>query len=218
MSLGITVNEQVSIPAWVTDLKTFCRWTRSADYPERGRFAYLGGELWMDLSMERQAHNQIKTCTGAVLTLLAKQEETGLYYGDGMQLLNPEAGLVTEPDGMYVSYRNLEAKRVRLRRGDESLEVLGSPDMTLEVVSSTSVLKDTKLLPRLYWEAKVAEFWRVDSRLEEPELDVFRRSSSKYVTVRKNAGWVKSKVFGKEFRLVRRAGPHGVSDFTLEVR
>lgn len=206
------------IPAWVSDLQSFVRWTHSRDYPEHGWFAFLGGELWMDLSMERMTHNQIKTKTNAVLTLLAEDDESDLYYGDRMQLLNAAAALVTEPDGMFVSYKTLRAKRVRLRRGDDSLEVRGSPDMVLEVISTTSARKDTKLLPRLYWKAKVQEYWLVDGRLKDPELDILRWGKSKYSKTRKDAGWVKSGVFAREFRLVRRPGAERLSTFTLEMR
>jgi len=38
-------------------------------------------------------------------------------------------------------------------RGDDSIEILGSPEMTLEVISPTSVEKDTVHLRRLYWKA-----------------------------------------------------------------
>jgi Uma2 family endonuclease len=226
----IVIDEQIRIPTWVADLDSFRRWAHSRDFPERGRFAYLGGELWVDLSMERLIHNLIKTAVNCVLAslakgevsrvlaALAKMERLGLYLGDGMLLTNPDAELSTAPDGMFISTASLEKKRAQLRKGLDSLEVLGSPDMVLEVISPTSVKKDKVLLRRLYWDAGILEYWLIDSRLAEPRLDILRRDRSKYTQVRAHAGWVKSKVFGKEFQLAQHEASPGVPDFTLEVR
>jgi Uma2 family endonuclease len=90
--------------------------------------------------------------------------------------------------------------------------------MVLEIVSPTSVKKDTVRLPRLYREAGIQEYWLIDSRVAEPCLDIIRAGKLKYRKVRKDDGWVKSVTFGKEFRLLRRDTGFGVSDFTLEFR
>jgi Uma2 family endonuclease len=218
MSIGITINEQVRIPPWVDDFDSFQRWSQSPEYPEHGWFAYLGDVLWMDLSMERQVHNQIKTKTNAALSLLTEREETGIYYSDRMQLSEAKLNLLTEPDGMFVSYPGLKSGRVRLIEGDESTAVFGSPDMVLEIVSPNSVEKDTELLPRLYWEARIAEYWLIDSRAANPQLEILRRGRSKYLPTRSDDRWVKSSIFGKEFRLGRRPGVGGVSILKLEMR
>lgn len=226
----IVIGEQIQIPGWVVDFETFRRWTHSPEYPERGQFAYLDGTLWVDPSMERLNHNQIKGECGRVLTTLAKgeisrvlrglakTERRGIYLGDRMLLTHPEVELSTEPDGMFLSNNSVAGGLVLIEDGDDCCEVVGTPDMVLEVVSATSEEKDLVLLRRLYWEARIPEYWLVDSRVEKPELDILRHSKSKYIKTRKESGWVRSAVFGKEFRLVHRAGQHRVSDFTLEMR
>ena len=135
-----------------------------------------------------------------------------------MLLTNLEVNLSSEPDGMFVSNQCFEEKRAVLIEGDESLEVVGSPDMTLEVISPTSVGKDTVDLRRLYWEAGVKEYWLVDSREKSFSFDILRHGAAKYIATRKQAGWVKSQVFGREFKLTRETTKHGVSKFRLEMR
>ena len=147
-----------------------------------------------------------------------KAEKSGLFLVDRMLLTNLDVDLSTEPDGMYVSNECLEEGRAVVNEGDEAIEVIGSPDMTLEIVSPTSVEKDTVHLRRLYWEAKVREYWLVDSREKSFSFDILRHTSAKFVAVRKQQGWIKSQVFGREFRLLRETSALGVSTFTLEIR
>jgi Uma2 family endonuclease len=215
---AIVIGEQVRIPAWVVDLDSFRRWARSEEYPERGWFSHLNGELWVDLSMDRLAHNQIKGAIGTGLTLIVKENRLGFYLGDRMLLTHLDAALATEPDGMFVSNDSLGAGRVLLEEGDETLEVLGTPDMVLEVVSKTSVQKDTVVLRDLYWRAGVAEYWLVDSRAEAPQLDILRHTASKYAITRRQGGWVKSGVFGRSFKVTQAPSAHGVSEYTLASR
>src|SRR5262249_37330292 len=102
--------------------------------------------------------------------------------------------------------------------GDDSLEVEGAPDMVLEVVSATSVRKDTVELRTLYWAAGIPEYWLVNPLGETLEFDILRRTARGDVPVRKQAGWVKSGVFGKSFRLTRSVDATGLAGYPLEVR
>src|SRR5256885_8764701 len=60
------------------------------------------------------------------------------------------------------------------------LELEGTPDMVLEVVSESSVQKDTKRLRQLYWQAGIREYWLVDAR-REPDRKSTRLNSSHLV-------------------------------------
>jgi Uma2 family endonuclease len=42
------------------------------------------------------------------------------------------------------------------------IDVEGPPDLIVEIVSDTSVAKDTRRLPEAYFRAGVAEFWLAD--------------------------------------------------------
>lgn len=214
----ITIGAPVRIPGWVKDLASFRRWARSGSFPDHGWIAHLGGELWVDLSMERAEHNQAKGAVNGTLNLLCEQEDLGSYFGDRMLLTNEAAGLSTEPDGMFVSHASLASGKVILAEGDQALEVEGAPDMVLEVVSETSVEKDLDELFQRYWRARIAEYWIVDVRGGTPRFEINRRGPSKYGAARPQDGWVRSRVFQKSFRLVRIVRPGKLSRFRLETR
>jgi Uma2 family endonuclease len=211
---------RVRIPAWVKDLESFCRWTDSSDAPSRGWFSFPDGELWVDLSMEEQNHNQVKGVFAIVVGGLVLAARLGRYFHDRMRLSNAAAGLATEPDGTFFSWATLQAERVQLvpGSGENPVRSEGTPDMVLEVVSVTSVEKDLQQLPRLYYRAGIPEYWRVDPRGGRMRFEILRRGPRGYVSTRKRGGWVKSGVFGRSFRLTQRTGPDGHPEFTLDVR
>jgi Uma2 family endonuclease len=213
----VTESPGIAIPT-ITDLDAFRRWAFSPEFPQHGWFAYLDGRLWVDLSMEKAVPNLIKSCFCAYLTILVNDNELGMYFGDRMLLTNRSAKLSTEPDGMFASYRSVRSRRARLEKGKDAPELIGSPDMTLEIISRASAKKDKILLPPLYWNAGVREYWLVDSREEEPQLHIYRRGPQKYRAVRNVVGWVKSAVFGQSFRLVRRDTRHGLVAFRLVMK
>lgn len=212
-------DQDVRIPKWVGDLAAFRRWAKSDDFPEHGWYAYLDGELWVDPSMEKLSHNQIKTEVSNVLGPLTKQNQSGLFIGDRMLLTHIETGLSTEPDGMYLSYETLKSGRAVLEDAEESLEVVGVPDMVLEVVSRTSRKKDTVVLRDLYHRAGVLEYWVADSRAKSFAFDILRRERATYEPVPVDPdGWITSGVFGRAFRLIRGTDPLGMPDFRLETK
>jgi Uma2 family endonuclease len=151
--------------------------------------------------METLLHNLIKGQIAAVLTLLVSGR-IGLYFGDRMRFVNVDADLSCEPDGMFVSHEARKAGRVSWQKGAASLEVIGSPEMVLEVVSSHSVQKDTVVLRELYHAAGIAEYWLVNPLSGRLSLEILRRTAKGYVLGRRAGGWVKSSVFGKSFRLM----------------
>jgi Uma2 family endonuclease len=146
MTVVIQPEQAAQAPDWVRDLSSFRRWAKSDDFPRRGWYAYLNGGLWADPTMETLEHNKLKIKVGSVLTALVEDSDIGQFLGDRMLLTNAAAGLSTEPDGMFVSYEAIRSGRARLTEGTDSLELEGSPDMVLEVVSPTSVKKDTVIL------------------------------------------------------------------------
>jgi Uma2 family endonuclease len=214
---AIVFPEKLRIPA-INNLNGFRRWARSDAFPSHGWFSHLAGDLWVDLSMEELVHNLIKTCISTYVTLLVNEGELGPYLGDRMLLTNVEAELSTEPDGMFISHESLRTGIAKLRRGKRSVEVIGTPDMALEVISPSSVDKDTVSLMQLYWLAGIAEYWLIDGRQESPRLEIFRRGKSKYNPAPHADGWVKSTLFGKSFRLVWRNAANDVPIYTLEVK
>src|SRR5262245_5497730 len=131
----IVIEDKVRIPAGLDSLEAFRRWARSDDFPERGRYAYLNGELWVDLSMEQLfSHNLVKTQFTIDLGSLVRAAGLGYFFSDGTLLSSVEADLSTEPDGTFVSYGAIRDGRVRLTEGSTEgyVELEGAPDMVLE--------------------------------------------------------------------------------------
>lgn len=214
----IVINGSVHIPPWVTDHDSFRRWAFSDEFPERGRYAFLGGTLWVDLSMETDIHNQIKSVITIVLGSIVLNEALGRFYVDGMLLTDRTIGLSNEPDAMFVSNTSLEKGIAALKMGDRSMELTGAADVVLEVVSKTSIEKDLVDSMDLYAKAGIAEYWLVDSTVESPELIIMRLVAGKYVAARRHDRWVKSNVFGRSFRLTSKLDARGMSQFHLETK
>lgn len=221
MNTVVVGADSVHIPAWVVDLETFRRWVHSDEVPEQLRVCYLNGEVWVDMSNEQYiSHNDLKTDVNAVLRILVRTEGLGRYSSDGMLLTNLEANLSAGPDGVFVSHETLASKRVRLVEGKKEgyVELEGTPDMVLEVVSAGSAKKDKVTLRDLYGKAGIVEYWLIDARGEQIEFDILRHTAKGYVAARKPGGWVKSAVFGKSFRLASQILPDGNPEYALEVR
>jgi Uma2 family endonuclease len=215
----VVVADQVRIPSWVNDLESFSRWNWSNDYPERGWVSFLDGEIWVDTHMEQLfTHNRVKTCFTIALGGVAESEERG-YSSDRAFLSNEGAQLATEPDDTFCSFAALDGKRVTLVEGVEEghVEIEGTADMVLEVVSTRSVRKDTKVLRGLYWTAGVPEYWLVDARKGPVQFDLLRWTPRGYTATRGKQNWLKSKVFGRSFRLETKADRLGNPQFFLRV-
>jgi Uma2 family endonuclease len=210
----------VTVPSWVTDLESFRRWARSDHSPEKGRIGYLKGEVWIDMSKEQLfSHSQVKGEIHRVLANLVKTGKLGLLFPDGILLSNVDADISCQPDVTFVTHEGLQ-DRVRLLEGaDEGfVELEGSPDMVLEVVSRSSVHKDTVQLRQAYHEAGIREYWLVDARSEPLKFDILRYTARGYSATRKKDGWLRSTVFGKEFRLLCQPDERSQPDYTLEMR
>src|SRR5688500_13238325 len=160
----VIIEDTIRIPDSVTALDSFRRWVRSEEFPQKGRISFLNGEVWVDRSPENLfSHNQVKGEIAIVLGGLVKSARLGRYFHDRTLLSHTDAGLSTEPDGLFISNATFKSGRIRLdRRIEESIEIEGTPDMVLEVLSKSSQRKDTVILRDLYWHVGIPEFWLVD--------------------------------------------------------
>jgi Uma2 family endonuclease len=98
---------------------------------------------------------------------------------------------------------------------DGFVELAGSADMVLEVVSKNSVTKDTRTLRDLYWKAEVPEFWLVDARGSVPFFEILARADDGYQASPGPVGWQKSKIFNKSFQINKSTNPLGHPLFTM---
>ena len=211
----------VHVPESVRDLASFRRWACSDEFPETGRICFLDGEVLVDMSREQLfSHNQTKHEYGRVLGTMTKSDRLGRYFPDGVLVSHVAANLSVQPDGTFVSRRSLRAGKVRLVEGvtEGFVELEGTPDMVLEIVSASSVTKDTGTLMDLYWRAGILEYWIVDARGDRLSFEIFRHTPDGYVATRRQGGWVRSRVFVKSFQLTRRKDELGNPEYTLSVR
>lgn len=221
---GLTVvfnDVKLRVPRWVVDLGSFDRWSDSEGFPEDGDIWWLCGEVWADMGMEQIfSHVDLKGAIFAVLYLLVKEQALGKMLTDGARLRNPLADISGKPDGMFFSTSTLESDRIRLRRGARGgfVVVEGSPDMVLEVVSDSSVEKDTVVLMDAYWKAGIPEYWLVDARGDQLRFDILRHRPKGYKRSANKNGWMTSQVFSRSFRLTVKVDRAGRPDYSLDVR
>lgn len=212
----------VTIPETAHTLDGYRAWVRSDDFPERGEISFLDGEIHIDMSPEKyQSHNQVKAEINHVVYELVKECDLGNYYPDGAWLTNEAAGLSTEADASLATWDTLRSGRVNFvpsKDDDDSIEMQGSPDWVLEVVSDSSVRKDTKRLPSLYHRAGIREYWLIDARGDDVLFTIFHHEPECYAAANDDDGWQTSRVFGRQFRLERKRDQVGGWRYTLLVR
>ena len=216
----VFVQGQVIIPAWVEDLDSFRRWRLSDEAPDGGEIAFLDSYLWVDLTMEEfLTHNQVKAAYDFAIMSIVIAASLGRYVPDRMIFTNAEANLNTEPDGLFFTWETLRSGRLRLvqRESQGVMELEGTADLVLEIVSKTSVRKDTVLLRDLYFKAGIQEYWLVDVRDGAMKFEILQRTPEGYVAATVTDGWIASKVLCKKFQLQKKSDPLGHPQFVLAV-
>jgi Uma2 family endonuclease len=211
----------VSIPAAAHSHDGFDRWVTSDEFPDRCRATWIRGEILIDMSPEEiQSHSRLKTEISRVLATFIKKHRLGQYYSDRTLLSNDDADLSTEPDGMFVSTDSMKARRIVFvpteNDADRYLSLAGTPDWVVELVSKSSVIKDTRLLKRAYLKAGVPEYWLIDARKQEMAIQVFTFAKSGYKAVPVKRGRWKSSLFRVEFHLYRERDEFGYWEYTLD--
>jgi Uma2 family endonuclease len=217
----ILIDGEILIPGWVVDHESYRRWARSDEFPERGRFSFIDGMIWVDRTMEEFfSHNHVKTVFTGVLGPLVWNADTGYFGCDGNLWSHAEAEISTEPDSMFFTYEALQSGRVRLVEGAKRgyVEVEGSPNMVLEIVSDSSVKKDTQVLKEKYAKAGVDEYWLVDARGTELLFEIWRLRDAQYVPTQSDNGWLTSAIYGHAFKLEQGKDRLGHPRFQLMVR
>lgn len=213
---------EFEIPGWVTDFRSFVRWTDSEDFPTLGRFSFIHGKVWMDLSMEELfTHGRLKVRVTSAFESIATSLNLGYVFSDRTRFHNLINGLSVEPDVLFFSFDAVREGRVRLTEGAEEgyMSIEGSPEVVVEIVSMSSVTKDTDVLREAYFEAGVSEYWLIDGRRSAVSFDILKRGPRGYTSTRAHAGgWLKSNVFGRSFRITQTTDPLGNPQFTLEHR
>jgi len=188
----------------------FRRWAFSGQYPDYGKVQYVAGEIFIDMNSESiNAHAKVKLEITSRLDRLVNENNWGIVYPDGTLIVCEPADLSNEPDASFCAWETLKSRRVRetnLDGGDEGekLALYGSVDWVLEVLSPSSVRKDTVVLRDKYFRAGVREYWLIDARRTVIDFQILNPGRSGFEAQPRRGGWSSSSVFERRFSLQRR--------------
>jgi Uma2 family endonuclease len=212
----IVLEDGIEIPLGIRSLSDFREWARSDEFPERGRIDYIRGRIEVDLMVENLFyHNSPKSEVFGVLWLRNREQNLGRVFSDRARLSHPAADVSAEPDVLYTSFDSIKAGRVKFipAKSDDPesfVEIEGSPDWVCEIVSDSSVRKDTLRLAEAYFAAGVREYWIVDARGEALRFTILHRGENAFVAADPDAdGYQSSTVFARRYRFSRDRGPDG---------
>jgi Uma2 family endonuclease len=213
----------IRIPVSAATLAGFRAWVLSDAFPEYVRAAFIGQEIHLDMSKEElETHAAVKAEVCRVLLTLNHELKLGKFYLDGPLVTNEAAGVSNNPDATFVNRASIQSQRVRLvpREGEQGqyLEIEGTPDWVLEIVSDSSVQKDTQRLRAAYHCAGIREYWLIDARGEAIVFQILHWRKTGYAAAPHRGGWQRSRVFGRSFRLQRQRDDLGLWEYTLEVQ
>jgi hypothetical protein len=214
------IEDDVVVPGWVVDFDDFDAWVCSDQFPRRGLVSFLDGVIGVEHAMGDYANNQVKGQFAIIHGGLVLSLGLDDYFHNRFRLRHAAARMSHEPDGMFVSYSVMRTRRARLikeLRG-KLIQLEGTPDMVLEVVSHNSARKDLTILRERYWRAGIAEYWLADVRGRQARFAILRRGAKGYQKVSAKAGWLRSEVFDREFRVTEKPNPIGNPRYLLCVR
>ena len=200
----------------------FRRWITSRRFPPEVRPTFVDGEIWLSMSPESlETHNKVKTEFTAGLARHVREHDLGEVYSDRSLLSNVDARVSTEPDFLFIAWATSEVGRVRLgrrkHRTEEFIEIIGTPDLVLEIVSDSSVRKDLVRLKAAYERAGIPEYWVVDARGEQISFEILTLEGEHYISSALRDQPQPSGILGARFELRRARNRLGRYAYTLAI-
>jgi len=216
--------EQIEIPT-IHDLAEFRRWALSDDFPQRGRIDYIAGKIEVDMSPEDfYTHGTLKTAIASEISERVEELDLGHSLIAETRISDMPADLSAEPDVVVITFEAFDQNRTRLvpkasGEKDRYVEVEGGPDLIVEIVSDSSVKKDTERLPVAYFQAGVREYWLIDARGAELSFQLLRRGSAAFEpTPTDTDGYQRSEVLDAHYRLDRSRHKRGHWVYQLRLK
>ena len=97
--------------------------------------------------------------------------------------------------------------------------VEGSADLVVEIVSHSSVQKDTVELRQRYFTAGVREYWLLDARGPGLTFDLLINGEGDWTAAEPDGeGFRRSVVLDSRVRIERVADPVGLPDYDVQIR
>jgi Uma2 family endonuclease len=212
---------EIEVPFWVVDLKSYRRWIQSGVLPEKLKDHFIDGRVVIDITNESVSHNQIRMAVSDTLGGLIGPNDADVFVMRGLTLVNEAAELACIPDALFISAESLASERVKfeeIRSKVFATDVVGTPDLVIEIVSPSSEEKDTDRLFNNYFLAGIREYWLMDGRGAEPVFNIYKRGAKGFTGVRAVSGWIKSTVLGKSFKLSRLPDRGSIARYRLETK
>jgi Uma2 family endonuclease len=220
---GIVIGGRVRVPASALTLNGFRRWVHSRRFPRHRRASFANGEVFLEMSPEDfRSHNSPKRDIAGFLWTFLREHPIGQLIVDGMLFVNEAADVSTEPDISFCLWESFEQGRVQLcelKKGSQRyVELHGSPDLVIEIISNSSVDKDSVTLRDAYHRAGIHEYWIVDARGPSLAFEVLHRQPHGYVSATSDEqGLRHSNVLARGVALWRHADRIGGWQYTLQI-
>jgi len=213
---------RLRVPRTAATHSGFRRWVTSPRFPEHVHPTFVDGHVWLSMSPESlETHIKVKGEFTSALLRHIRDRDLGEGYCDGALLTNVAARISTEPDFQFVAWATSESGRVTLgrrkQRREEFIEIIGTPDLVLEVVSDSSTYKDMVRLKGAYARAGVAEYWLVDARSTEIRFQILTLDGHDYRAPTGPEPPQSSRVLGARFQLRRTRNRLGRFAYTLAI-
>jgi Uma2 family endonuclease len=209
------------IPRDAYTLAGFRKWVLSDEFPEKQPVMFRNGEIYLYMPKEDVfTHAAVKTPVAIVVGGLFQELDLGDFYINGVLVTNVEADISNNPDMVGILWESLECGKVRYvtNKKDRTVEIEGSPDWLLEIVSDGSVKKDKFELRESFHKAGVREYWIIDARGTDIDFQILHWRKTGYAAAPHKEGWQRSRVFGRSFRLTRSRNRRDGWRYTLTVK
>ena len=220
----VLLDQEIEIPA-IRNLADFRRWALSGEFPERGRIDYIAGRIEVDMSPEDFfTHGTLKSHIAAEIVDRVQELDLGHTLIAETRISSVPGDVSAEPDVVVITHGAFDSGRASLvpkasGEPDRFVEVEGAPDLVVEIVSDSSVKKDTQRLPAAYFAAGVREYWLVDARGEQLLFQIQGRGPRAFVPVAADAaGFQRSEVLDAAYVLERSRHQRGHWIYRLRMK
>lgn len=194
--------ERLHVPAAALELAGFRQWVKSSEFPEAG-----------------ETHNKVKSAVTADPVQIVRSERLGEAYCDGMLFTHEDSGVSTEPDFLFATWEAFESGRLRLvekaNRPDDSIELVGTPDLVVEILSDSSVKKVLVALRRASFDAGIPEYWTLDARGQSVLFQILAWTPDGYVAPSAAEEPQTSRVLGRRIHIERARNRLGRWEYEL---
>lgn len=220
----VLLDQEIEIPT-IRDLADFRRWALSDEFPERGRIDYIAGRIEVDMLPEDFfTHGTLKSRIAAEIVDRVEELDLGHTLIAETRISSVPGDVSAEPDVVVITHEAFDAGRASLvpkasGEPDRFVEVEGAPDLVVEIVSDSSVMKDTQRLPAAYFAAGVREYWLVDARGEALFFQIQGRGPRAFAPIAADAdGFQASEVLAAAYQLERSRHRRGHWVYRLKMK